>query len=55
MTKILTFFLALVILSYYLTNVLLFFPLDLLKNLNSLLGYVAAAIGIAITVWLMGD
>ena len=55
MVKILTFFLGLVILSYYLTNLLLFFPLDLVKSLNSALGYLIVAFGVALTIWLMGD
>lgn len=55
MIKILTFFLALVLLSYYLTNAVLFVPLDALKSLESVFSYVVLALGIAIVVWLMGD
>jgi len=55
MVKILTFFLGLVLLSYYITNVVLFLPLDLIKSLNSAFGYVALIFGVALTIWLMGD
>jgi len=55
MVKILTFFLGLVLLSYYITNVVVFSPLELIKTLNSAFGYVAIIFGIALTIWLMGD
>jgi len=55
MVKILTFFLFLVLLSYYLTDTLLFFPLDLVKSLNSIFGYGLLIFTIAAVTWLMGD
>ena len=55
MVKILTFFLALVLLSYYLTNTFVFFPLDLIRGLNAAFGYVVLIVGMGLTIWLMGD
>jgi hypothetical protein len=55
MVKILIFFVLLVLCSYGLTSVLVFFPLDLIKNLESALGYVPIAVGILLLLWIMGD
>ncbi len=55
MVKILTFFSALVLLSYYLTNTALFFPLDLIRGFNTAIGYFFVIAGIGLTIWLMGD
>jgi len=55
MVKILTFFLLLVFLSYYLGSVLIFLPLDLIQNLESVFGYVGIGITALILIWLMGD
>ena len=55
MVKILTFFFIFVLLSYSLTSTLLFFPLDLVKSLNSIFGYGTLIVAVTVVTWLMGD
>jgi len=55
MVKILIFFFLIIFFSNWLTGVLVFFPLDLIQNLESVLGYIPIVFGILLFLWIMGD
>lgn len=55
MVKVLLFFLALVVASSYLTDIMIDLPLNLLAFLQWVFGYIPLAVGLMVLIWFFGE
>ncbi len=55
MVKALVFFLVLVFASFYLTEIMVYLPLNLLQLLQWIFGYIPLAVGLIVLIWFFGE
>lgn len=55
MVKVLIFFLALVVASSYLTEIMIYLPLNILAFLQWAFGYIPLPIGLMVLIWFFGE